>query len=81
MGGIGPGREWLFDVVGGAVGSLVGLIAAVNLVIYAGVERGYEASIVDVFDHSALVGVVASALPVAGLVGGVVIARRHRRER
>lgn len=55
-------RAWPVDLTGGgAVGGLVGYVLAVNLVIYSGVERGYEARLDDVFRHSAILGL---AVPV-----------------
>jgi len=40
-------KGWLVDLtVGGLVGGLVGAVAAVNFVIYTGIEQGYEASLV-----------------------------------
>jgi hypothetical protein len=73
---------WFADiVVGGIVGGVAGAIAAVNFVIYAGIDRGYEASIPDVFRENAVVGVITVAVLVAGPVVGVWIARRLRRRR
>lgn len=72
--------RWLVVLLGGAVGGLIGLIAAVNLVIYSGVEGGYEANLGDVFAHSALVGVAVVALPVGGMVAGVIVALRRRQD-
>jgi len=65
-------------LVGGLVGLVIGWVAALNLVIYAGTERGYETSLATVFDHQPFVGVAAVALLVAGPVVGVAIARRTR---
>lgn len=66
-------------MVGIAIGGLVGAIVAVNIVIYAGIERGYEASIPDVFRQNALVGVLTVATLIAGPVVGVLVMRRRRR--
>lgn len=73
---------WLADaVVGGIVGGVVGAVVAVNLVIYAGIDRGYEASIADVFRQNLLVGIATVTILAAGPVVGVVAARRLRRGR
>jgi hypothetical protein len=75
-------KSWLLDiVVGGISGGLVGAVAAVNLVIYSGMERGYETTIPEVFRESVLIGSLVVAILVAGPVVGVWIARRLRRQR
>jgi NADH:ubiquinone oxidoreductase subunit 6 (subunit J) len=72
-------RGWIVDlVVGGLVGGVVGAVAAVNVVIVSGAERGYESSLGEVFRHNVFAGLVTVAVLVAGLVGGVVVARRRR---
>jgi len=68
-------------VIGGLTGGVVGAVLAVNVVIYAGIDRGYEATIPDVFRESTVIGVVAVALLVTGPVVGVVLARRLRDRR
>lgn len=68
-------------VVGGIAGGVVGAIAAVNVVIYAGIERGYEATIPEVFRESFWVGAVVVAILGAGPLVGVWIARRVRNQR
>jgi hypothetical protein len=75
------GRGWVRYVVGALVGGIVGGIVAVNVVIYAGIDRGYEASLADVFGQNAVVGVVTVAILVAGPVLGLVTAHRIRRRR
>jgi hypothetical protein len=73
-------RHWVIDLLTGIVlGGLVGAIAAVNFVIYFGIEGGYEASIPDVFRQSTLAGIVTVGLLAAGPVIGVVLMRRRRR--
>lgn len=57
-------------VIGAIRGLVVGAIIAINLVITAGVGRGYEASLIEVFEENALV---------AGPVVGLIVARRIRR--
>jgi len=75
-------RGWLVDLaVGGLVGGLVGAVAAVNFVIYTGIEQGYEASLVEVFQHSLIAGIVTVMILLAGPVLGVLTARRVRRRR
>jgi len=75
-------RGWVVDVlVGGILGGVAGAIAAVNIVIFAGIERGYEATIAEVFRESAPLGVLTVAVLVAGPILGVVIARAIRRQR
>jgi hypothetical protein len=75
-------RAWLVDLaVGGLVGGLVGAVAAVNLVIYTGIDQGYEASLVEVFEYSLIAGIVVVLVLLAGPVVGVVTARRLRRRR
>ena len=65
-------------VIGAILGLVVGAIIAINLIITAGVERGYEASLIEVFEENALIAVAAVAIPVAGPVAGVIVARRIR---
>jgi hypothetical protein len=78
----GPTRGWLADlVVGGITGGVVGAIAAVNFVIFTGIEGGYEATIADVFEQNAALGVVTVAILIAGPVLGVALARRRRSRR
>lgn len=75
-------RGWLVDVlVGGIVGGVAGAIVAVNVVIFTGIDRGYEATIPEVFRENTLVGVVVIMILVTGPVLGVTIARRLRRRR
>ena len=75
-------RGWLADtLVGGAVGGVVGAIVAVNFVIFIGIERGYEASITDVFRQNVIAGIVTVTVLVVGPVLGVVGARRLRGKR
>ncbi len=72
-------RPWLSDLlIGGILGGIAGAIVAVNVVIFAGIEDGYEASIPDVFRENTLVGVVVVAILVAGPIVGFVVSRRMR---
>ena len=72
-------RRWPTDIL--VVGGVVGAIVAVNFVIYVGIDRGYEASIADVFRQNTLAGSATVAILAAGPVLGVVVARRRRRKR
>lgn len=75
-------RGWLVDLaVGGLVGGLVGAIAAVNFIIWTGIEQGYEASLTEVFQYSIIAGMVTVMILIAGPIMGVVTARRLRRTR
>lgn len=75
-------KAWLLDLAaGGMVGGAVSAVVAVNVVIYSGIEQGYEASLVEVFQYNPIVGVVTVAILVSGPVLGVMAARRLRRNR
>lgn len=77
-----PHRGWILDfLIGGVIGGVVAAIAAVNLVIYSGMEGGYETTLPAVFDQSPLVGVITVAILVAGPFLGAIAARRLRRSR
>lgn len=68
----------LVTIVGVVVGFVVGAIVAVNVVIYSGIDRGYEASPSDVFSQNPVAGILALAALIAGPVTGVYLARRVR---
>lgn len=75
-------RGWIIDiVVGGIVGSIVGAIVAVNIVIYSGIDNGYEATLGDVFDQYPIVGVIAVAILLLGPLVGIGVARFLRGRR
>lgn len=75
-------RSWLGDVVvGGFVGGVIGAIVAVNVVIFSGIDRGYEASLADVFRQNWVIGCLTVAVLISGPVLGVVVARRMRKRR
>ena len=79
-----PGRRrgWMLDIIAGvAAGGITGAILAVNLVIVAGPDQGYETTIPEVFDHNVLLGVATVTLLAAGPVVGIITARRVRRGR
>jgi hypothetical protein len=60
---------------------VAGAVAAVNFMIYVGVERGYEASIADVFKQNMLAGIVTVSILILGPVFGVLVARLRRLRR
>jgi hypothetical protein len=66
---------------GGLTGAAIGVIAAVNFVIFTGIEQGYESSLVEVFEYSVIAGIVTVTILLAGPVLGVLVARRLRRSR
>lgn len=72
-------RRLIDTVVGAVLGLAVGAIAAVNVVITAGVDRGYQASFSEIFDDSIFLGVVTVSILAAGPVVGVIVARRIRK--
>lgn len=78
----GDFRGWLVDLVVGVLGGLVvAWIVAVNLVIYLGVQGGYQAGPGDVFGRSVVLGIVVTAVIAAGPALGVMYMRRQRRQR
>jgi hypothetical protein len=68
-------------LVGGILGAVVGAIVAVNVVIYSGVDQGYETSPGDLFAQRPVAGVMAVVALVAGPPVGMYLARRLRRRR
>ena len=75
-------RGWAVDLLaGGLAGLAVAWIVAVNIVIFSGVDRGYQSSVDEVFRHSTLLGVTVVGLIVLGPVCGVSLLRRRRRRR
>lgn len=67
-------------LVGGVVVAIVGAILAVNLVIFAGIDSGYEASPREIFEQNWIVGVLTVAILISGPILGVVVARALRRK-
>lgn len=63
-------------LIGGTTGLIVGAIVAVNVVIFSGMEDGYEASIPEVFRQNWLIGLVVVALFAMGPIVGYRVARR-----
>lgn len=64
---------------GVVVGAVVGLIAAVNVVIFAGIDGGYEAGLGDVFSQQPITGVIVVLLWFGGPLAGALIANRATR--
>ena len=75
----GRRRVWVRYIVGGVGGAVVGGVAALNVMIYSGVEGGYEAGLGALFEHNPLAGSAAVALLVAGPLLGVLTARWMQR--
>lgn len=74
--------DWVVDgALGVFVGGICGGIVAVNIVIWAGPDTGYESSLQDVFRHNALTGIVATIFLFGGPIIGVWIARKLRHQR
>lgn len=72
-----PGR--LSDLlVGGIAGGIVGAVVSVNLVIFSGVDDGYQASPGAVLGHNPAVGLLALVVMIGAPVMGVILARRRR---
>ncbi|MGB7858948.1 MAG: hypothetical protein WBM90_00440 [Acidimicrobiia bacterium] len=76
-------RGWVLDiVVGGLAGVVIGAIAAVNLVIFSGFERGYETGLDEVFKERPLTGILVVIFiavgPALGVLGARLIRRRRR---
>lgn len=74
-------RHWILNAIGGLVGALVAGVVAVNLVIYSGIEQGYESSLAEVFDDSPFLGSVVVIVLLAGPVLGLLTVSRLRRGR
>ncbi len=66
--------------VGIVIGAAAGGVIAVNLVIFSGIDSGYESSIVDVFTYNRVVGLIVVCVLVAGpIVGGLLAWRWNAR--
>lgn len=59
------------------VGFGVAAIVAINLVIFSGIEDGYEASLPEVFRQNVFVGILVVLILAIGPVAGVMIARKR----
>ena len=68
-------------LLGAVVGFVTGAIVAVNLVITAGIDRGYESSLADVFEENTVIGVLTVAILISGPIVGVIVANRRPRNR
>jgi len=68
-------------LAGGLAGFAIAWIVAVNMVIFAGVDRGYQASVDEVLRHSTLLGVAVIGVILLGPIFGVGLLRRRRRRR
>jgi hypothetical protein len=74
--------SWIVDIAFGTLaGGIVGAILAVNVVIYPGIDDGYEASVRQVFDEKPAVGVLAATVLVASPSIAVTALRRARKKR
>jgi ABC-type nitrate/sulfonate/bicarbonate transport system permease component len=66
-------------LLGVLLGAISGAVLAVNVVIFAGFERGYETTLSEVFDQRPVVAVIVVAvLALSPAIGGVVGFRRGR---
>lgn len=82
MSATAPSRGWLVDIiVGGLAGGILGAIVAVNVVIFSGIERGYESGLGEIFEYHWLLGIATVMILAAGPVLGVMFARRWRKIR
>lgn len=63
-------------MIGAIVGAAVGLIIAVNVVIFSGVEDGYEAAPADVFEQRPFAAAIAIVAFVLAIGAGITISRR-----
>jgi len=66
-------------LIGAVLGFAVGAIIAVNVVITAGVDQGYEASLSEIFEENIFLGIVTVTILAAGPVLGVITAHRLQR--
>ena len=64
-------------VIGGLAGAVVGGIVALNLIIFAGTDRGYQAGIGELFALRPLVAVTALAILAVSPIVGIVLAKRR----
>ena len=66
-------------LLGGMVGAILGGIVAVNVVLMAGVDQGYESGIGEIFDENLFLGLITVVIWIAGPVLGIWFARRRRK--
>lgn len=75
-------KGWVIDVlVGGLGGGLVGAITAVNIVVFSGIEDGYESSFGDIMDYSRFLALIVVAVLLAAPISAVFMLRKLRRSR
>lgn len=73
-----PHRSCSF-LLGAVIGGIVGAVLAVNILIFAGVEGGYEASLSDALDQRPVAAITALVvLVLSPLVGAFVAVERTR---
>ncbi len=66
-------------LLGALLGLVIGAIVALNLLIFSGIEGGYEAGLPDAFEQRPWVAITIVVVLVAVPVGGAVTALRLRR--
>jgi len=72
-------RGWIRDaVIGGILGGIIGAVAAVNVVIFSGIEQGYEATLGEVFGRSIWLGVIVVSILISGPLTGIAVLRKRR---
>lgn len=75
-------KGWMIDLLmGGLGGGLAGAIVAVNIVIFSGIDDGYESSFGDVMDFNRFLGLTVLAVLLAAPISAISILRRLRRNR
>ena len=72
-----PGQR----VAGTILGLIVGAVLSLNLIIFLGTERGYEASLSEVYAENPAVAIAAVVLLALGPVVGFLLAGRIFRNR
>lgn len=68
--------RFTLSLLGALFGFVVGAIVAVNVVIFTGMDEGYESTIPEIFGENAAVGVITVLILAAGPVLGVLVARK-----
>ncbi len=79
MGTVATLQRILLAAAGALAGLVVGWLVAVNVIITFGIDRGYEATIPEVFRENPVAGAVAALILVAGPVLGAWSALRLAR--
>ncbi len=70
-------RQWPTVALGVAVGVVAGAVAALNIAIWFGTDRGYEASVAELFDHNPVVAILYVACLIVGPGLGAYVAHRY----